>query len=203
MRKLIVLTIIFTMLGGCGYLLMPSVDHDLAELPAGDYRLDPNHTTLLFKVTHFGISTFVGRFNEVDATLIFDSAHPENSELHGSVKMDSLDINAEDFAETLRGCSWLCAKKYPEARFITKEKAVVSGNELVFSGNMIFRGITAPIKIYVTVNGGADSMLTGRYSIGFDAHFTFLRSDFGMGNFAPAVSDKVTVEVYTEFQKQR
>lgn len=203
MRKLVLVTIVLVFLSGCGYLLMPSVEQNLTQLPTGNYRLDPSHTTLLFKVTHFGISTFVGRFNTVDATLIFDSEHPENSELHGTVEVASIDVNAQDFEETLRGCSWLCVKKYPKARFETKEKAVVSGNELVFSGNMTFRGVTAPIKIHVIVNGGADSILTGRYSIGFDARFTFLRSDFGMGNFAPAVSDKVNVEVYTEFQKQR
>ena len=38
---------------------------------AGDYQLDPHHTTVLWKVDHLGgLSKFVGRFDEVRAALL-------------------------------------------------------------------------------------------------------------------------------------
>ena len=53
----------------------------------------------------------------------------------------------------------------------------------------------------VTFNGGADSLLTGRYTLGFAATGTLLRSTFGLGAYAPAVGDEVTLEIHAEFQR--
>jgi polyisoprenoid-binding protein YceI len=53
----------------------------------------------------------------------------------------------------------------------------------------------------VTFNGAGDSLLTGRYTLGFGATGTLLRSDFGLGAYAPAVGDEVVLEIYAEFQR--
>lgn len=190
------------LLTACGQLLMPEVEQELGDIKPGNYRLDPDHTAVLFKVEHMGISTFVGRFNDVEASLNYDSERPESSQLEARVEMASLDIDQPDLAETLRSCQWLCVEDYPQAHFVTTGSATVEGNQLVFPGDLTFRGETRPIDVTVTVNGGADSWLTESYTLGFDAELEFLRSDFGMGRFVPTVGDKIRVEVYTEFKRR-
>lgn len=190
------------LLTACGQLLMPEVQQELGEIKPGNYRLDPDHTTVLFKVEHMGISTFVGRFNEVEASLDYDSGQPENSQLEARVEMASLDIDQSDLAETLRSCQWLCVEDYPQTRFVTTGSATVDGSQLVFPGDLTFRGETRPVKVTVTVNGGADSWLTESYTLGFDAELEFLRSEFGMGRYVPTVGDKIRIEVFTEFKRR-
>lgn len=190
------------LLTACGQLLMPEVEQELGEIKAGNYRLDPDHTTVLFKVEHMGISTFVGRFNEVQASLDYDPKQPENSQLEARVEMASLDIDQPDLAETLRSCQWLCVEDYPQARFVTTGAATVDGNRLVFPGDLTFRGETRPIDVTVTVKGGADNWLTESYTLGFDAELEFLRSEFGMGRYVPTVGDEIRVEVFTEFKRR-
>lgn len=200
--RFLMLAVVALLLTACGQLLMPEVEQELGKIKPGNYRLDPGHTTVLFKVEHLGISTFVGRFNEVDASLDYDSEQPENSQLEARVKMASLDVDQAELAETLRSCQWLCVKDYPHARFVTTGPATVNGNQLVFPGDLTFRGETRPVDVTVTVNGGADNWLTKSYTLGFDAELEFLRSEFGMGRYVPTVGDKIRVEVFTEFKRR-
>lgn len=194
---------VLCLLGACAQLVMPEADRELAQLPAGNYRLDPDHTRVLFKVDHLGISSYVGRFNDVDASLQYNPDMPEKSRLTATVAMDSLDVNDADFAETLTGCDWLCAEKYPQAVFETTANAEVDGNRLVFPGQLRFRGVTRDIRLTVNIRGGADNMLTGRYTIGFDAGLSFDRSNFGMDRYIPVVGDRVAIEVYAEFLREK
>ncbi len=39
------------------------------DLPAGAYRLDPRHASVLFRIRHEGLSWFTARFDGKDATL--------------------------------------------------------------------------------------------------------------------------------------
>ena len=74
-------TLLLLLLGGCGYLLPRAASLPPSELPHGDYRLDPEHATVLFKVDHLGFSRLIGRFDRFDATLDFDPAAPQQATL--------------------------------------------------------------------------------------------------------------------------
>ncbi|MDO6746013.1 YceI family protein [Gilvimarinus sp. 1_MG-2023] len=190
------------LLAACGQLLSGKVYTELDTLKAGEYQLDPNHTRVLFKVNHLGVSSFVGRFNQSRAALDFNESDPAASAIVADVEMGSLDINRPDFADTLMGCDWLCVEDYPSARFESRGRAEVDGQQLKFNGDLAFRGVTQPSVLIVNINGATTNRLTGDYTLGFEAQLVFLRSDFGMDRFIPAVGDEVTIEVYAEFIRQ-
>jgi polyisoprenoid-binding protein YceI len=50
-----------------------------------------------------------------------------------------------------------------------------------------------------TFNGGADNLLTGKYTLGFTATGSFKRSDYGMDSFAGIIGDEVNLEIFAEF----
>ena len=89
----------------CERLITPDFETEMAELRSGAYTLDQDHASLIFKVNHLGFSTYIGRFNEFDATLDFDPENVENSSLEVIVDMTSLDVDNPEFAEELRGDS--------------------------------------------------------------------------------------------------
>lgn len=193
---------VLILLGGCGYLLQPDVKQGMSNLEKGQYRLDPRHTTVLFKVDHMGLSTFVGRFNRVDATLDYDPADPAAAKLTAVIYTASIDVNNADFAETLTGSGWFNSERFPEARFVTQQVELVDGQSARFIGELTLLGVTAPIALDIHFNGGADNILTGRYTLGFSASTHFKRSLFGMDQYIPAVGDDVEIEVHAEFQRR-
>lgn len=185
----------------CVSLLTPKVESQFAKLKPGNYQLDPTHTTLLFKVKHLGLSTYVGRFNTVDASLEFDPNDLSATKLSALVDMDSLDINNRSLADDLQGATWLNSKRYPQAQFTSLSVTPLSESRFSFTGQLDWRGIKNPITLEVQFHGGANNILTGKYTLGFSAKGSFLRSDFGMDAFIPLVGDEIALEAYAEFQK--
>lgn len=104
-------------LAGCGHLLPRAEAVVPQDLPAGSYRIDPEHASLLFKLDHLGFSQLVGRFDEFDASLDFDPAQPEAARLTVLVEVASIDFGLPAFEEELRGPQWVDAGRFPQARF--------------------------------------------------------------------------------------
>lgn len=200
--KTCVAIVIGLLLVSCGTLINPNVKTGIVQLEKGSYKLDQTHVAVLFKINHMGLSTFVGRFNKVDATLEFDPNNIAAAKLSAVIDVTSLDANNRDLEETLHGSSWLDTEKYPQAFFKTTSVSVLDQNSAVFSGELTLHGVTAPINLTVTFNGGANNMLTGFYTLGFSATSTFNRSTFGVDYLIPAIGDAVAIEVFAEFQQQ-
>lgn len=190
------------LLVGCDALLKPDVKTELTQLREGSYRLDLNHTALIFKIGHLGISTYVGRFNRMAATLEFDPDNLAATRLDAVVDLTSLDLNNPKLEERLGERSWFNVAEHPEARFDTLGVEVLDNNRFRFTGNLTLRGITRPLTLDATFHGGADNMLTGRYTLGFSATGSLRRLDFGMDKFPSLVGDEVQVEIYAEFQRR-
>ena len=189
------------LISGCISLLVPNVTTEVVNLRAGEYKLDQTHAAIIFKVQHIGLSTYVGRFNKFDASLDFDPDNISATELNGIIEITSLDINNSALAEDLMSRTWFDAEKFPQAVFSTREVQVVGGNEFDFVGNLDWRGVIKPVTLRVTFNGGATNILTGKYTLGFAAKGSILRSNFGMDAYIPIVGDKIDIEIYAEFQK--
>lgn len=189
------------LLSACVSLITPTVQPELAKLKAGAYSLDKTHARLLFKVNHLGLSTYVGRFNDFDASLEFDPKDISAAKLSAVIEIGSLDINDAGLKDDLMGRSWFDQSNFPQAVFESTSVRSVEGNDFVFSGRLTWRGMTKPILVTATFNGGANNLLTGKYTLGFSAEVSFSRSEFGMDKFVPLVGDEVVIETYAEFLK--
>jgi len=200
--KPLVVVLIGLLLASCGTLIKPNVKTGIVQLEKGSYKLDPTHVAVLFKINHMGLSTFVGRFKKVEASLEFDPANIAAAKLSAVIDVASLDVNNAELEDTLRGSTWLDTAKYPQAVFKTTSVKVLDQNSAEFAGELSLHGVTAPINLTVTFNGGANNMLTGFYTLGFTATSAFNRSTFGVDYLVPAIGDQVAIEVFAEFKKQ-
>lgn len=197
------LTVLFTtmLLSSCVSLLTPNVVSEVAKLRGGTYSLDTSHATLLFKVSHLGLSTYVGRFNAFDASLDFEPENMTNAKLDAVIEIASLDVNDDDLKDTLMGGTWFDQANYPQAVFTTTSVNPISDSEFEFLGDLTLHGVTQPISLIATFHGGANNILTGKYTLGFSAKGSFIRSDFGIDAYTSMVGDKVEIETYVEFQR--
>ena len=199
--RITAMLVVICNLNACASLIKPNIKTDLKELREGQYTIDKRHATILFKVNHMGFSKFIGRFNDFAATLDFNADKMEISRLEATVEMASIDVNNENFEETLRGDEWFNTEEYPQAFFKTVSVTNIDKNSADFIGELTFLGITAPVTVKVKFNGGGVNKLTFKYTIGFSASSTFKRSDFGLDNYVPTIGDDIELEIHAEFQK--
>ncbi|MEL6379142.1 MAG: YceI family protein [Pseudomonadota bacterium] len=198
----LIVSLFIVLLAGCASVAAPRVSEDASALRKGTYALDPAHASVLFKIDHLGFSTYVGRFERIDATLDFDSKNPERADVEAIIDMTSLDIANDDFADTLMGPDWFDAGQFPQARFVSREIAVTGDTTGVMTGDLTLKGETRPIRLAVTFNGGARDLLRGAYVVGFSATGSFDRTDFGISKFSGLITDDVAIEIEAEFVRQ-
>ncbi len=70
--------------------------------------------------------------------------------------------------------------------------------KLKVTGNLTIKDITKPVVLDVTLNKSGEHAMAKRAAIGFDATTTLSRTEFGVGKYAPAVSDEVKLRITTE-----
>jgi polyisoprenoid-binding protein YceI len=180
------------------------------DVPAGDYKVDKAHTTLIFRVNHLGFSHYTARFRRVDAQLHFDPRNLAATQLTATVDARSIETDYPDpkydFNAELQGEQWLNAAKFPEITFRTTQVEDLGNNALRVHGDLTLRGVTKPIVLDATYNGGyAGHPMDPQARVGFSAHGVLRRSDFGISGGIPVagtnmgVGDQVAVTIESEF----
>lgn len=200
-RPLAVVLLCSAFLVSCDRLLTPDFNTDITELRGGAYTLDPDHATLLWKINHLGFSTFIGRFNDFDASLDFDPENVEDASLEVVINTAGLDINNPEFAEELRGDNWFNVEQFPQAIFrTTRFVEAVDEDTFIFEGDLTLLGVTAPLNLEVNFHGGGRNFLTRSYTLGFSGSANFSRSAYGLDRFTSfGVGDEIELEIHVEF----
>jgi polyisoprenoid-binding protein YceI len=181
-----------------------------ADTPAGEYKLDKAHTTLLFRVSHMGFSNYTARFRRVDAQLHFDPHNVTATQLTATVDARSIETDypdpAYDFNGELQGEPFLNAAKFPQITFRTTQVEDVGNHALRVHGDLTLRGVTKPIVLDATYNGGyLKHPMDPQARVGFSAHGALRRSDFGITGGIPVagsnlgVGDQVAIIIESEF----
>lgn len=181
------------------------------DVPAGEYTIDQAHTSVLFRVSHLGFSNFTARFKRASAQLHFDPKNLAASNVTVNVDTKSLETDYPNVAEVdfnaeLTGEEWLNAAKFPQITFRSTNVEVTGSRTMRIHGDLTLRGVTRPMTLDARFNGGyAGHPMDKHARIGFSAHGTLKRSEFGVSLGIPApgttfgVGDAVEVIVETEF----
>lgn len=180
--------------------------------PAGRYFIDKAHTSVTFRVNHMGFSRYTARFARVDGTLQFDPEHPAAMRVEANIDPTSLELNTPPagFHEQLMSSAWFDAAKFPQIGFRSMKVEPTGANTAKVTGELSLHGVTKPIVLDVTYNGGypPNSFDPAGARVGFSAHGSLKRSDFGISAGIPApgstmgVSDEVDVAIETEFSSK-
>ncbi len=185
----------------------PSTEKIVA--PAGEYRLDPSHSSLVFQVNHIGFSWYTASFSDFDATLQFDPEDPETMSVTAAINVPSLTIPSppEGFHAELMGADWFNAGAFPEIVFRSTKVTPTGDRTATVEGELTLLGSTAPVTMEAKFIGGYAGYppYDPNARIGFSAHGTLNRSDFGFTYGLPpegstmGVGDAVSFEFNGEF----
>ncbi len=180
----------------------PMPGNDIAEAPSGLYELEKSHASITFKVMHMGFANYTMRFNDFDATINLDPKAPEKSKLDVTIRPASLDANNAKLTEHTSNKDFFDIAQYPTITFTSTKIEKTSATKGKIYGDLTMHGVTKPIMLDATFNGGANHVYFKKYALGFSATTSITRSEFGMGHGVPMVGDTVAVAIETEFLKK-
>jgi polyisoprenoid-binding protein YceI len=178
-----------------------------AAQPAGTYKVDHAHSSLTWKVNHFGLSNYTARFSRFDAILDIDPARPESAKVlvtldPTSIRTDYPFSESRDFDKELGdGEKFFNGKKFSRIVFSSTGVERTGETTARVTGDLTMLGITKPLTIDVTLNGAKRHPMTGVPTLGFSGIAKLNRSDFNMTFMLPLVGDEVTLLIEAEFLK--
>lgn len=180
------------------------------DAPSGEYALDPTHSSLVVRASHFGLSHYTLRLTGLSGALNFNAEQPAQSTVSAQIAADTVQTEyagQRDFDEELENSQWLDAAAHPRIEFHSTSIELTSPNTGRMIGDLSVRGITHPVTLDVTFNQAYRQHPMGSplALLGFSARGTFKRSDYGMRVLLPGsavsagVGDEVEVLIEAEF----
>ncbi len=164
---------------------------------ADTYKLDPNHTAVVFTYEHFGFSNMSGKFMDADGAVTLDEANLANSSVEVTFAIDGVNTGVPGLDTHLKSPDFFDAAKFPTATFKSTKVEPVSATEATVTGDLTLHGVTRPVVLDVKLNKLSDD----KAKVGFSATTTIKRSDFGVDKYVPAVSDDIAIAIDTEAKK--
>lgn len=177
--------------------LVVCVGTSVAWASPEEYKVDPVHSSVWFRIKHLGVSYCYGRFNEPMGSFVWDEQNPEASKFTVKVAVEKIDTDNEKRDQHLRGVDFFDAAKHPEITFTSTAIKPQGDNKFEVTGDLTLHGVTKSITVVLEhVGGGKDPW--GGFRRGFETKFTIKRSDFGMNYMQGPLGDEVTLKVGIE-----
>jgi polyisoprenoid-binding protein YceI len=177
--------------------------------PAGAYKLDKSHASLVLRASHMGFSTYTTRFSRFDADLTLDPRNLSAANVVTTIDASSFEMDAapQMCLDIMKGPQMLDTAKFPQIVFKSEKIRVTGAKSMEISGTLTLHGVTRPTVLVATYNGGYAGManMDPQARVGFSAHGSFKRSDFGIAYGVPAagttlgVGDLIDFSIEAEF----
>ena len=169
---------------------------------ATEWQADASHTNVGFSVSHL-FTSVQGRFQEFEASIVFDADHPRKTVVKATAQAASISTDNEKRDKHLRSKDFFDVEKFQTLQFESTEMKEWSGKKGKLAGNLTIHGVTRPVVFDVAYRGeGADPW--GNLRAGFQATLTIDRKDYGLnwnevletGGFL--VGDEVEIRIDVE-----
>jgi len=165
------------------------------------YQLDPSHSQIVFSYNHLGYSTGFGMFSGFDGEIMFDQEAPAASSVTVSFPVRSMLTGWQERFEQFMSPDFFDAAEDEMVTFTSTAIEVTGETTAKITGDLTLNGVTKPVVLDAKLNQTGDHPVAQRPWAGFDATTTVLRSDFGVGAFAPFISDEVSIRISVEAMK--
>lgn len=204
MRQIILLTASAAAIVGCGALYQSSFDPapapDLPEVTGTGYAIDNQHTHVMFKVGHLGISQQYGRFSKVAGEFVL-ADEPGDSWVWIAMDAASVDTNVPARDQHVRSPDFFDVKEYPEVRFRSTSVEPKAGGVYTLTGDLEFHGVTKEITFDVTKTGEGEF---GEYGtrVAFEGSTTLDRFEYGVDGYPDVVGNEIELMLSVEGVKQ-
>ena len=167
---------------------------------ADTYTINKPHTILAFWIDRGGLTRMLGRFTEMEGTIILDEANPQASSIEISIATRSVYSGFQRRDDHLRSPDFFNAGEFPEMTFKSTGVKKTGDKTAAVTGDLTLLGVTREVTLEVTLNKIAPNERRKKIFAGFSATGKIMRSDFGMKYGAGYLGEEVDLhfEILTE-----
>ncbi|MBV8344686.1 MAG: YceI family protein [Candidatus Eremiobacteraeota bacterium] len=142
------------------------------------YALDPAHTTVEFVVRHLMITKVRGRFTAFDGAVELEPGSDLPAAIRASIDARSIDTREEQRDAHLRSADFFDVERFPTLTF---ESTRIYGtpDDFVVDGKLTIHGVARDVSLRGNFEGRANDPWGG-VRVGYSAHTTINRKDFGL-----------------------
>jgi len=150
----------------------------LAQAEPARWNVDPEHSTIEFRVVHMLVSKTTGHFTEYQGFIDMDAEAETVKAIEAAIKTASVNTNHAKRDAHLRNADFFDVEKYPTMTYRMKQyQKTADGYQVV--GELTLHGVTKDITLTGNFNGVAKDP-RGNLRAGFNAEGKLNRKDFGM-----------------------
>jgi polyisoprenoid-binding protein YceI len=171
------------------------------------YKIDVDHSDIMFKVRHLMISTVTGIFKKFNATLEVNEEDLSDAKVTFEADVDSVDTKNEQRDGHLRSDDFFNSEQFPKMTFNSTSIQKSGDDEYRLIGDLTIRDITKPVELKVEYNGSTKDPW-GFERMGFEISGKINRKEFGLKWSAVTeagglvVADDVKLAMNVEMVKQ-
>ncbi len=184
---------------------MPGVQ-DASRVAAGSYSVDPSHTLVGWRVSHFGFNDYFGIFGDATGTLSLDPAKLDEAKVDITIPVSKVTTASAGLTEHLLRAGKDGKKPDffgpapADAKFVST-KVEASGMTAKITGDLTLNGVTKQVVLDTKFVGAGTNPFNKKDTVGFHATTTIKRSEFGITYAVPLVSDDVALDISVAFEK--
>jgi polyisoprenoid-binding protein YceI len=151
---------------------------DLSPL-AGQWHVDPTHSSLEF-IARYAVFTRVhGRFTAFSGAVLLDPLDLASTRIEVEIDAGSVDTALPARDAHLRSDEFFDVQRHPTIAFRGEGATVLAAGRYTVHGELVIRGVAQPVRLVVDGFGCAPDVL-GRPRLAFRATATVQRSVWGM-----------------------
>jgi polyisoprenoid-binding protein YceI len=171
------------------------------------WKIDPAHSEIQFKVKHLMITTVTGYFKTFDLEVQTENEDFNTaSKIEFTADIDSIDTNNQQRDAHLKSADFFNSEEHAQLRFSGK-KYEAKGDTAQLHGDLTIRGVTKPVTVNVEF-GGVVVDPYGQTKAGFTVSGKISRKEFGLTWNAVTeagqvvVSDEIRLHAEIQLVKQ-
>jgi polyisoprenoid-binding protein YceI len=171
------------------------------------WKIDPAHSEIQFKVKHLMITTITGYFKQFDLNVETETEDFTTAKkIEFTADINSIDTNNQQRDTHLKSADFFNAEEHAQLRFVGT-KYEEKGDEAKLHGELTVRGITKPLTVNVEF-GGTVVDPYGQTKAGFAVSGKISRKEFGLTWNAVTeagsvvVSDEIKIHAGVQLVKQ-
>jgi len=147
---------------------------------ASTWTIDPDHSSVGFKVRHLMVSNVRGNFEKYSGLVDLDDKDITKSKVDVTIDPNSINTNVQKRDEHLRSADFFDVARYPSMTFVSKKWSHGAKGALKVTGDLTIHGVTREVVLDVAPFSKESKDPWGNTRTGTSASTKINRKDFGL-----------------------
>ncbi len=165
------------------------------------YVLDPSHSQIVFSYNHLGFSTSYGMFSGFEGKISYDAEAPASSSVEVAFPVKTMLTGWQARFDHFMSPDFFGANADSNVTFKSTAIEVTGEKTAKITGDLTLNGVTKSVVLDAALTQAMEHPMEKKPWLGFTGATVLKRSDYNLGQFAPYVSDEVTVQISIEASK--